>query len=319
MRKYLPADICPNKRRYRIVSNTLVSAYRNREGVFSDPSASWPENRIYQSSVVSRASDVIKINATFFAGLFLRGKITTERAIRSYLGIIESCPWAIESSTIRTGNSRRIRLLNEALDNAGLGHVVDQVREYWWHNANIMFNLGGTLSPQLSAVTSFDEALYVFGTPKSAGAKNRFPNLQNLGFLGYGGTGKVMALILQMLMEQDLMAKFSLPVSADFHLLSIYLRSGAIVPPAEVRTHYTLARLIRDLSLEMMPKNDIEYNNIISRATYQLGATVCPANPDEKTGSKHPSCVGCPIAKYCDQNVPKSNYHQKGYLEVIEV
>ena len=312
MRKYHPADIC-KKRRYRIISDLLVSSYRKQEGIFADQAASWPERQIFDSEVVSGSSNEIKICAIFFAGLFLRGKIPTDRAIRAFVNIIEHCPWSIDPSNLKKLGVSYKEKLDSEIDGAGLGHVGIQIKKYWHHNARVIYDIG-TLEASLRNVNNFHEALCLFGTPKSAGPKKDLRHLHNLGLLGYGGTGKVLALVMQMLMEENLSNQFPLPVSADFHLISIYMRTGAISPVLGVKTHYTLARLIRDLSLEMMPKNDISYNNIISRATYQLGSAMCPANGT--FGRKNPRCSDCPLIKYCKIYVQNRLYHQSGYLEV---
>lgn len=310
MRKYNPADIC-NRRRYKIVSDLLVNSYRNQEAIFANRTASWPERQIFEPEVIANASAEDKIFTTFLAGLFLRGRITTDRAVKAFVKIIEQCPWSIDKSCeLSKIHSAE---LDWAIDCAGLGHVGNQIKKYWYHNAQIMCRIN-CLGSLLGTINDFGEALYVFGTPKSAGESKRFNHLKNLGLLGYGGTGKVLSLVMQMLIEEKLTESFHLPVSADFHLISIYLRTGAITPPLGVKTHYTLARLVRDLSLEMMPKDDISYNNIISRATYQLGVTTCPANG--AFGRKNPRCRDCPLVKYCNRNVQNRTYHQNGYLEV---
>ncbi len=216
------------------------------------------------------------------------------------------------------------------------------------HNAKILVRLDNPLTI-FDNISSFSEAHFVLGLERYARPKRFFPHLENLGLLGMGGTGKVLALVLQLMMDNNLIIRFNLPISADFHYLRMMLATEAIVIPEDqqVFTAFSLTKIAQDMSLFLSDETVTDYNGEISIASYILGSRVCARHPQMTANpilpSKRRKAIGgkytaasqlighsrnrelgfceklCPIEGYCRLIVPSGLYHTLGYLAPIDL
>lgn len=310
MRKFTPEKYI-NPERYRLVSELLINEFRQRRGIFADILSSMPEMAIYQDPNISNLSEKDKINATIFAAPFLRGSIATSRAVNIFLYLISERPEWIKPKIV---SDLGIEKTVEDIKHLGLGYKAQDIAKCWCKNSEILSNIGGDLRPYLNGLSNFYDAFYTFGTERAKQYKK--PNLKHLGFHGLGSAGKVLTLILHMLMEQGLMQKFQLPISVDFHAVSIYLRTGALHPYREDGIFYTYSRILRDASLEYSPENDWNYTCDVSRATYQIGQ-FCPTNNIYRDNlfNQHLKCLTqCVLNDECSVEVDLKKYHKEGKI-----
>jgi hypothetical protein len=328
---------------YRAVSDALCGAWQAGQDLFSEHEITSPEGEIFDWPQVKDQSRNTQIAAVLQLAPLLRGTITTRAAVNGYRRLVEKHPDWLDLNRMSRQSEERV---DKVLREAGLGSVAKFAAQVLVRNAAAL--AGRDLERIFQGVRDFHEIHFLIGIPRYAEPAKNFPHLENLGLIGFGGTGKVTALILSMLMDKGLIGQFLLPVSADIHYLRIFLACQAIKIPRRrnVVTAYTLSRVAREISLNRADPSVPRYNDDISIAAYLLGNRVCSRHPQmtanpilpevrrKTAGGRYTpieelcklarrskemgSCAElCPIEEYCTLIVPSGPYHEFGYLAPV--
>ncbi|OGD62372.1 hypothetical protein A2215_02945 [Candidatus Berkelbacteria bacterium RIFOXYA2_FULL_43_10] len=331
-RRYKPESLWA-PRRYRAVTETLVETYRAQIGPFHNNPQS-PEMSIFALPQLDKPEKAIA--GAFFLTSLLRGSIATVKAVTTFKNLVTKHPEVLDpTSILELGQSR----LNTELEHAGLGFLSTYVVGDWIRNATILAKEQIAFVDLVTGFRDFQTAHFVMSAPRWAGGTRRNTHLRYYDFYGMGGTGKVLTLFLQMLMDQKLIPRFNLPVLTDIHLLRIFTATRAVKTDSGSILAYTLARMLRDLSLSKHPRDDPRFNVDLSRATYRLGQKFCSRHPQmtatpippemrSKVGKKSPytpigdllgkrsddmgKCVEseCPLRKWCRDIVPSGAFYE---------